>query len=744
LTLVCTSPNFREIKTEMKKYNDVPFGCNSPTALLRRGQASIIIIWSIFVLTSLPIHLFMNGISGFAIETFPVTGQVIDANNLASNGTTLPTDCANYLANAQNWVTDFTNITIFVKNESYMSKYKAFVEGWNAGVEETDGPPSPNEISSCFVETAVAQCSITIRWFPLVVTSIAILIKSITAFIAIRRSRHFKYRLYNSLGDFIAVATRHREELAVPGECLANKGEWNKSDNRALRGGEGIPRRASRGLRIWIQYLGILDWIVWVFWVTSVAAICYLTGISLAQVQAKFKDADSQTITSIFDLFGIAGFGRPSLAFIVGNSSPAGGTSFDGREPVGFPLQIALANSPQLWFSVGYLLWNNQITRICGEHEWRSYENRRKLPRVSYGASLQGTRNTRWLQLPYSVSIILMVVSTAMHWIVSQTLFVVEVENQSGLPVLNGTPTPPGLVYIICYSPTAIFVTACLSGLLILKITIYYVYPFRSCMPFMAGSARVVFASCTALPRQLPKDGVMWGDVSDQYGRLAGFGENARAIRVGEIYPERWNRQPTPSGLRAPSPSRNIYTSSSRASGVPSAYRETSYFDGRISQAETEADVDLGEGELRYPEDASTYTQPEAFTSQRSAELQPLRIPPTRVRPVTSSTMASPLAAPNSSYSSRKPPSPTTRRPGSRTELGTGYGSSSNRNTLHDVSEFDTPSRGNSPHRPSRDEGSEWQGWGINTGRNQRRVSESEDESPVRTVEWKGWGVNPD
>jgi len=258
-------------------------------------------------------------------------------------------------------------------------------------------------------------------------------------------------------------------------------------------------------------------------------------------------------------------------------------------------------------------------------------------------------------------------------------------------------------------------------------------------MPFMAGSARVVFASCMALPRHLPKDGVMWGDVSDEYGRLAGFGENARAIRVGEIYPERWNRQPPPTGgVRVPSPSRNTYTSSSRASGAPSSYRESSYFDRRVSETETVADLDFTpkEGELRYPEDASTYTTAEAVASQRSAELRPLRIPPTRIRPVSSSTMGSPLA--------RNPPSPTTRRPAARTELGTGYGPSSNLETVHDVSEVDTPSRGNSPHRPSREEGSGWQGWGINPGRNQRRDSESEDESPVRSPEWKGWGVNPD
>ena len=112
---------------------------------------------------------------------------------------------------------------------------------------------------------------------------------------------------------------------------------------------------------------------------------------------------------------------------------------------------------------------------------------------VSYGTSEPGARNTRWLQLPYMLSAILMVISTTMHWIVSQALFVVEVENQSGLPEVNGQSAPDAIIFAICYSPTAIFVIAIMAMALILGITIYYVIPFRSWMPFMAGSARVVF-----------------------------------------------------------------------------------------------------------------------------------------------------------------------------------------------------------------------------------------------------------
>ena len=549
LRLVCTSPTFENIKKEMEEYHDVPFRMQLANRITSTRSENVILIWTILVITSLPIHLFLNGVTGYSIQAFPVSGRVVSDQSTPfsllpseSNFTNiLITDCANYLAGAENWVTEFKNITIVVREDDKVPKYQEFIDSWNSGSGETQGPPSPNELDACYMIPSTPICSVTIRWFPLVMTTIAMMIKTVTAFLAIRKSDHFRYRLYNSLGDFIAVATRHREELSVPGECLANKGQWKRQGMRALKGGiRGTPLRAVYARRVWIRYLGILDWIVWIFWVGSIVAIWFLVDKSLVTVRNNFRDENSNEITNIFTLFSIAGFGRVSLAFIVSNSG--GETAFEGEKAVGLPLQIALANSPQLWLSVGYLLWNNQITRIWGEHEWRSFAGRRKPPRVSYGANEPGVRNTRWLQLPYMLSAILMVISTTMHWIVSQALFVVEVENQSGLPTLNSEPAPDAIIFAICYSPTAIFVTAIMAMSLILGITIYYVIPFRSWMPFMAGSARVVFASCCALPKDLPADGVMWGDVSDEWGRLAGFGENAKGIQNGEIYPERFKR----------------------------------------------------------------------------------------------------------------------------------------------------------------------------------------------------------
>jgi hypothetical protein len=746
----------------MEEYHDVPFGCNSPTALFRRGQKSVILIWTIFVVTSLPIHLFLNGVTGFSIQAFPVTGRVLSAQALQNHSESLtseemawasplPTDCAKYLANAENWVTEFSNMTIVVRSDAWIGKYQNFTQAWNTGSGETDGPPSPNELDSCYVNLTSPLCSVTIRWFPIVITTISMIIKTATAFLAIRKSNHFKYRLYNSLGDFIAVATRHRDVLAVPEECLANKGEWKRQTMRALKGGTGgIPLRAVYARRIWVRYMGILDWLVWVFWVASVVAIWFLVDKSLDTVRNAFRDDNSEEITDIWTLFSIAGFGRVSLAFLVSNSG--GDTAFEGQKAVGLPLQIAIANAPQLWLSVGYLLWNNQITRIWGEHEWRSFAGRKKPPRVSYGANVQGIRNTRWLQLPYVMSVLLMIISTTMHWIVSQTLFVVEVENRSGLPIVHDIPAPDAIIFAICYSPTAIFVIGVMSTALILGITIYYIIPFRSWMPFMAGSARVVFASCTALPKDLPVDGVMWGDVSDEWGRLAGFGEYAKGIQKGEIYPERYKRGPQGS-----KDSTSDRPPTSRT--ISSTVRE-SYFERPASILSQYTESPEGET-LRYPESTSNVYSRPSYQFQRNRELQPLRIPPTRLRPPTSSTIASsdarrqstlsPDFARSLTNSSRATRSPQTKRPRQDIEFGDGYGLDGKlRYSPQELTENESihgmQMRGRTGYDSPMDESDrepEWKGWGINPNNIQEGDESDSDRSAFETREWKGWGINP-
>lgn len=133
-----------------------------------------------------------------------------------------------------------------------------------------------------------------------------------------------------------------------------------------------------------------------------------------------------------------------------------------------------------------------------------------------------------------------MALNTVLHWLVSQTLFVVE--------ILPNQQKPAN--FYLNFSPLAIICVGGASTILVLGMTIFYFVPIKSWMPLMAGSLRTVLESCLYLPSPpLPKGGIMWGDISTERQRLAGFGILAAELVPGAIYPG--NRELEPRNLRS-------------------------------------------------------------------------------------------------------------------------------------------------------------------------------------------------
>src|SRR5277367_5423254 len=106
------------------------------------------------------------------------------------------------------------------------------------------------------------------------------------------------------------------------------------------------------------------------------------------------SDANSSPV-STWRVFSSTNFKTVNAALLIKYSSGDGSLlSF-----------VATANTPQA-LSAEYIMWNGQIARFWGEHEWRSYLRTRKVARVSYGANVPGFRDSRSLQLPYWLSAI--------------------------------------------------------------------------------------------------------------------------------------------------------------------------------------------------------------------------------------------------------------------------------------------------------------------------------------------------
>jgi hypothetical protein len=388
------------------------------------------------------------------------------------------------LLNSVAFVADFNNVTIVVKDRVNPLPYDSFFSGSSSGNRDTI--PEAADIITCYFADIDSKCHLTVRWFPLVCTTTAFTIKTFIVIVALHRHSHFCKRIFNSLGDMITVGARypHIRELS---EQISADSAYRPEKIR------------------WVRALGRWDLGVAIFW--------WASALGVTLFGALLWDEESSWIPQVSDRFKRYGLGTVTIDLSRSPDIPF------------FPALVIIANSPQIWLSIGYLLWNTQVTRIWMEGEWRSYYQKAHIPRVSQNTNETGVRATRWLQLPYGVTAILMMLSTIMHWLVSQTLSVVEIEGKTGTS------------FYLNHSSFAILCIGMVASVLVLGMTIYYFIPVRTNMPLMAGSARVVFESCKRLPSRLPSEGIAWGDISTSTERLAGFGETVSPLIVGAKYP---------------------------------------------------------------------------------------------------------------------------------------------------------------------------------------------------------------
>ncbi|GME48433.1 hypothetical protein GTA08_BOTSDO06373 [Neofusicoccum parvum] len=93
-------------------------------------------------------------------------------------------------------------------------------------------------------------------------------------------------------------------------------------------------------------------------------------------------------------------------------------------------LMVLIANFPQAYLSLFYLLFNGLITNMALAGEWSRYAYKRRALRVSEPRGEQCS--TYFLQVPYRIGMPLMVSSTLLHWVISQSVFLANIDKRSG------------------------------------------------------------------------------------------------------------------------------------------------------------------------------------------------------------------------------------------------------------------------------------------------------------------------
>ena len=187
---------------------------------------------------------------------------------------------------------------------------------------------------------------------------------------------------------------------------------------------------------------------------------------------------------------------------------------------------ILIANLPQALLSFLYLTYNALFTCMLMAKEWSAFANQRRTLRVTCPVGKQ--RSTYWLQLPYRYGVPLLVMAVALHWLVSQSLFLVRVavtyqpgqlEPYQQSDRSNYKWQNDGYLISSCgYSPIAIITVIPVGALLLLAVIATGFRKYRKGIP-LAGSCSAAISAACHRPEEdvdaalLP---VLWGAVSTE------------------------------------------------------------------------------------------------------------------------------------------------------------------------------------------------------------------------------------
>lgn len=198
----------------------------------------------------------------------------------------------------------------------------------------------------------------------------------------------------------------------------------------------------------------------------------------------------------------------------------------------GFYFAIFFSNIFQVVISGLHLLYNNLLTALFVTEEWNSYLTHRRPLRLSCPRGIQ--RSSYFLSLPWRYSLPLMVVSFILHWLVSQSVLLIQTVGYKS-PDFDRDPSWDASV--VGYSSIGIVLSLLLGTVMVttlVAIRIFKKYNLRKMeentdspgytMPLASTCSAAISVACHAHPEDedahlLP---VRWGYVKDAPGEFSG------------------------------------------------------------------------------------------------------------------------------------------------------------------------------------------------------------------------------
>ena len=151
---------------------------------------------------------------------------------------------------------------------------------------------------------------------------------------------------------------------------------------------------------------------------------------------------------------------------------------------------ILLANTPQLLLSFHYFMYNSLYTTMLLGKEWSDYAHQRKSLSVTSPTGQQ--RTTYRLQLPYRYGIPFLVMSGTLHWLISESIFLVSIKSY----YFTGSENPKNNIITCGYSPIATIVTVIVGAMGMLLTFVIGYRRYKPGMPLVGSCSAAISAAC--------------------------------------------------------------------------------------------------------------------------------------------------------------------------------------------------------------------------------------------------------
>jgi hypothetical protein len=185
----------------------------------------------------------------------------------------------------------------------------------------------------------------------------------------------------------------------------------------------------------------------------------------------------------------------------------------------GLIANVLFSNVPQLILSMLYFTYNGLFTCMLSAFEWNTYSKERKGLRVSRNP--QGAqRSTYFLQLPYLYSVPLLVLSMVLHWLVSQSLFFINIKmlNANGGAISQSeieiSYAEIDTLMSCGYSPVAILFTTLIGIGLVIFVLFTSRRKIIGGMPMVGGCSAAISAACHGYTDDSSRLPLQWGAIS--------------------------------------------------------------------------------------------------------------------------------------------------------------------------------------------------------------------------------------